>query len=85
MNNKELKLVSELLNIADEHYGDHCCNDADEALFNEWTLGERRQFVKEFHDWNGDPEEYDENWLHLPDYALMGFCAFKILKMRDKI
>jgi len=36
------------------------------------------QFVREFHDYNGDPEQFDESHLHLPDYAVMGFLAYKL-------
>ena len=43
-----------------------------------WTLEERQQFVKEFHEWNGDPEEYEETFLHLGDSTIMSFLAAKL-------
>ena len=38
-------------------------------------MSERQEFVKKFHEWNGDPEEYEPNFLHLPDFAVMRFVS----------
>ena len=38
----------------------------------------RQQFVKEFHEWNGDPENFDKDWLHLGDSTIMSFLAYKL-------
>lgn len=78
MNTKENKLAAELLGLASQTFGNHRCNDVDESYFEGWTIEERRQFVKEYHEYNGDPEEYDENYLYIPDYALMDFMAHKL-------
>ena len=43
-----------------------------------WTLEERQQFVKEFHEWNGDPEYFNKDWLHLGDSTIMSFLAYKL-------
>lgn len=81
MNDKEKKLASEMLELASEEFGYHGCNDVDEKIyFKGWTLKERRQFVKEFHEYNGDSEEYNEDFLHLHDYCIMGFLAYKLTK-----
>lgn len=78
MKNKEFSLAAKLLKMADEEFGNHGCNDVDESFWDGWTKEERQEFVKEFHEWNGDPEEYDPNFLHLPDFCLMGFLAAKL-------
>jgi hypothetical protein len=83
MNSKEKKLAAEFLNIASEQFSRHVCNDVDDLLFENWTLEERRKFIKEYHEWNGDPEEYDENFLHLPDWAIMSFLAKKLTDIKD--
>jgi hypothetical protein len=78
MTENEIKLASYFLELASEEFGNHGCNDVDESVFESWSLDERRNFVKEFHEYNGDPNEYDENFLHLPDFCIMSFLAHKI-------
>ena len=75
---REKNLAAKLLEIASEKFGNYICNDVDESIFSDWTIRQRQEFVKEFHKWNGDPEEYDENFMHIPDYALMDFMAHKL-------
>lgn len=78
MNVKELKLTSDLLELASNILAYNGCNDVDERFFSDWTKEERIKFVKDFHDFNGDPHEFNPNFLHIPDYALMSFLADKI-------
>ena len=80
MNEKENALAAKLLKTASEEFGNHGCNDVDESVWEGWTIEERTLFVKEFHDWNGDPEEFTPNFLHIPDFALMDFIADKLIK-----
>jgi len=79
MNDKEKKLAAYCLKEASYEYGQHGCNDVDERVWDGWTKEERQQFVKDFYEHNGDPENYNPNFLHLPDYCIMGFLAHKIL------
>lgn len=85
MNSKERKLAMEMLEHAAEDFSTHGCNDVPELYFRGWTLEERRKFVKEFHDYNGDPEEYDENFLHLQDFCIMSFLAHKLKNDANKL
>lgn len=78
MNNKEKLLASYLLRLAEDEFSNHGCNDVDEEVWKDWSDGERQKFVEEFHQHNGDIEEYDPNFLHLPNTALMGFLAHKL-------
>ncbi len=71
-------LAARFLREVAEHYGNHGCNDVDEIVWQSWSIDERKEFVKEYHEWNGDPEEYDSDWLHLPDHAIMDFLAHKL-------
>jgi hypothetical protein len=80
MNRNEKTLISNLLKLASEEFSNHGCNDVEEDFWQGWTKEERQSFVKEYHEWNGDPDEYDENFLNLPDYAIMKFLAYKLLK-----
>lgn len=80
MNTKEKKLASVLLDMASSEFGHHGCNDVDEKIYEGWSIEERRALVKAFHEYNGDPQEYDENHLHIPDFALMGFFSDKLEK-----
>ncbi len=79
LNEKEKQLASYWLSRASELYSNHGCNDVEEKVWKGWTTEERRQFVKEYHEYNGDPEEYDPNDLHLPDFAIISWLAYKIL------
>lgn len=81
---KEKQLASKMLKYASDVFGYHTCNDVDEAFWEGWTIDERKKFVKEFHEWNGDPEEYDEKFLHIPDFAIMGFLAYKLIDIKDE-
>lgn len=78
MNNKEIQLASEMLKLASDTFGNHICNDIEDSIYEGWTIDERKQFVKEFYEWNGNPEDYDENFLHIPDFALMKFLSHKL-------
>jgi hypothetical protein len=40
-----------------------------------------QQVEKEYHEWNGDPEEFNPRFLALHDYAVMSFLAHKLLEM----
>lgn len=75
MNDKEKSLAANLLNIASDEFGNHGCNDVSEQVFKDWSLNERQKFVKEFHEWNGDPDEYNENFLHIPDLCINGLFS----------
>lgn len=72
---KELKLIADLLYMAGNHFGDHACTDLDERVFSGWSVSERKDFVKKYHEFNGDPDEYDDRHLVLPDFAVMCFLA----------
>lgn len=83
MNQKEKIILNEMLKLASYEFGTHGCNDVKEVVWKDWTKEDRIAFVKEYHDWNGDPEEFNSKYLHLPDFALMDFLAHKLLKTID--
>ena len=61
MNTKEAKLAAVFLKQYAERLGSQCCDG--ELTPNQFTLDERLEIHKKFHEYNGDPEEYDEGWL----------------------
>lgn len=75
---KERLLASEMLRLAENEFSNHGSNDVDESVWDNWTTAERQEFVREFHEHNGDAEEYDPEFLHLPNTAIMGFLAHKL-------
>lgn len=75
MTTLEKKLAAKMLDISSDEFGNHGCNDVDDAMFEGWELWERQDFCRRYHEWNGDPEEYDPNFLHIPDYAIMSFLS----------
>jgi hypothetical protein len=80
MNQKEKQLAKHFLKLAAEEFGNHGCNDVSESVWDGWSVEERQKFVKEYYEYNGDPEEYNPKYLHIPDYAIMSFLAFKLTK-----
>jgi len=75
---KEIKLAQYFMERASEELGNNSCNDVEEEVWQEWTLEERKKFIKDYHEWNGDPEDYDDEELHLPDFAVMSFLSSKL-------
>lgn len=78
MNQKYRQLASKLLEMAAQEFANHGCNDVDEEVYEGWTREERRQLVRDFEQWNSQGKDYDPEWLHLPDFALMSFFAHLI-------
>lgn len=79
MTQKEKELASAMLEMASDVFGNHGCNALDEDVWDGWTDKQRQKFVKEYHEYNGDPEEYDPDFLNLPDFAVMDLLAYKLL------
>lgn len=78
MDNKEKLLLLSMLDEAEEALGNRCCNDFE---FPEcWSEKEKIDFVKEFHDYNGDPEEFNESHLYIADFCAFGLLAHKLKK-----
>ena len=77
MNNKCNLLAAQMLNDYCDSLSDNCCNDWEYP--EDWTLEEKQQFNKDFHDWNGDPEEYDSEFLSIPDFSVAGFLAAQLV------
>ena len=78
MNIKEKQLAAKMLELASEQFSNHGCNEVEDSVYDGWTIEERKGFVKNFHDWNGDPEDYDEDFLHIGDSTLMAYFADKL-------
>ena len=76
---KENQLTSKFLTLASEEFGSRGCNDVEERFWDGWSKEERQQFVKEYYMWNGDPENFNPNYLHIPDFAIMHFLSYKVL------
>ncbi len=75
----EKKLAAHLLEMASETYARHGCND-----FNLSKVipdrDKRRKLIKEYHDYNGDPDEFIDagNFEWFFDFALMSYMAEKV-------
>lgn len=85
MTPKEMKLASLLLERASDEFSNHGCNDLDSRFIKEtgFTDEEKVQFVREYAEWNGDPDRYEDgiepkDFDYLPDWAVMSFLAAKL-------
>lgn len=77
LNQNELEILDQFLDELSDRFRNDGCNDWD--FPKNWTEEEKRKFVKEFHAWNGDPEEYNPNFL-----VLMNFSALSMIRRRLK-
>lgn len=73
MNKKERLLASKFLEEMSDRYGDHGCNDW--KFPNDWTRGDKLDFILKFHKYNGDLEEFNGKNLDLPDFCAIGLLA----------
>jgi len=79
MTPKEILLASKMLNEYADRLGNNCCNDWEWP--EDWTHEERRLFIKQMHDLNGDPEEFldlDESHDHIPDFCVAWLLSEKL-------
>lgn len=89
MTNSEKKLLIHFLGETGDVLSNNVCNDFDLKEFMPSSV-ERDRFVKDFHYWNGDPENAtsgysisSEEYNSLEDYRLADFCVVALL--RDKL
>jgi hypothetical protein len=78
---KEMEIIVSLLRDHSDYLSNRCCNDYDWPC--NWTDEEKTKFTKDYHDWNGDPEEYIEGDILSSDFSVAAFLASK-LKQLDK-
>jgi hypothetical protein len=72
----ELELMADFLEAYSDRLGNDGCND---YVFPEnWTDQEKTLFIKEYHDFNGDPEEYIEGATSLENFCVASLLAFKV-------
>ena len=77
---KEKLMAAYWLDEASNLYGNHGCNDIPKRVWDGWSIKERKQFVKDFGGFNGDPEDYDPDEIDLPDFCVMSLLADKLRK-----
>ena len=76
MNAKERQLTTVFLKDYSNRLGNNICNDW--KFPSDWSKEEKIEFIREYREWNGDPENFDENFLVLPDFAVVSFLAAKL-------
>jgi len=78
MNAKEKKIAAEMLDDLGDKLANNGCNDWN--FPEDWTMAEKQTFVKEYHEWNGDTEEYDENEEpYISDFCVANFLSHKLI------
>ena len=83
MTPKEILLTSALLKMAADEFGNHGCNDMDKGLLKKigFTDEEKIELARQFHEWNGDLEEFEgtiRDFNGLGDSVWMSFMAHKL-------
>lgn len=83
MTNTEKKLTIALLKMASEHFSRHGCNDFPKEIESLLSPSEWDKLNKEYHEYNGDPEEYVPNQVLSHDWLWMNYMAHKLEKGLD--
>lgn len=76
MNQKELALAAKFLSDYSDRLGNDTCNDW--KFPDDWTDAERMTFIWEFHQANGDPQEFNPAHKHIDNSAVAFLLARKI-------
>lgn len=76
MRTKEIELISEMLADYSRRLSRDGCNDWD--FPKDWTIKEKQLFLKQYHAWNGDPEEYDPKRLHIRNSSVAAFLSYRV-------
>lgn len=87
MEKRLYELTSYFLNLAGEEFSHHSCNDInDDDIWEHWTDVERKQFLIEFHGWNGTSEEYEEDPedTFITDWQIFDFLSNKFSELAKK-
>jgi hypothetical protein len=71
--NLTLKHIKLYQAVAERGEG-RCCNDLEPSEVKMLTKEEWQEFAQAYHDWNGDPEEYNPEYAHhMMDFMVIGF------------
>jgi len=79
----EAKLLIELLELASDNFSNHGCNDFD-LTKSVPDLEDRRALMKSYNDYNGSPEDFEDDEAHGSQYefdndsALMSYLSTRI-------
>jgi hypothetical protein len=76
MTEKEQKLAAMMLRDYAEIIGNRCCNDF--YFPAGWDTSEMTAFVKQYHEYNGDPEEYEIGNTRISDFCAAALLAKKL-------
>lgn len=75
----EKKLFNLLLEYATHLISNRGCNDLSKEMLSCLSQKEWVELSKQYHKWNGDPEEHrDEHASRLPDYAVIYYFQKKL-------
>lgn len=80
MTRAELLITARLLDIAADEFAKHGSNDLTEEVKRMITPNEWDRITREYHNWNGDPEEFRPGKIINNDSAIMAFMAHKLKK-----
>lgn len=76
INLKEMQIVQSMMQDYSEVLANKRCNDWN--FPENWTQKEKEIFTKHYYAWNGDPENYNPNYLHINDSSVAAFLAYKM-------
>ncbi len=72
----ELRLAADFLRELADRMSNDRCNDWEYP--EDWSGDERREFVRQYHEFNGDPEEFDPTRTRLANFCAVALLAHKL-------
>lgn len=85
MTKKELLFAAALLKMAASEFVNHGCNDLPKNLYAFFTPEEWDNLNQRYHDWNGDPEEYQPGQVKSYDWLWMYWFANELEEMANDV
>jgi len=81
---KEKKLLLGIISECSDILSRRSCNDIDEEHMRDFTIEEKIKLDKDYHEFNGDPEEHEEGAYCLYDFAILDYLSQKYLTKEEK-
>lgn len=81
----DLMLISLLLDMADNQFSNHGCNDLFDEFWSQAGLTEedKRKLMQEMREYNNPDDEWPERLESVGDSSLMGFYAAKLKQLAE--
>jgi hypothetical protein len=85
LTNKECLFIAGLLEQGSDPVSDSCYSDMDDEMLGIFSKEQKDVLSEQYHDWNGDPESFEQGCFNAQAWPWMDFFADKLRKMANEI